>query len=545
MADTKISALTDGVTAVATDRLPVARDPFGAGDNAYLTPAYVKDYILGLANTWTATQTITPAANTNALAVTGYSLTGSNAQSLVDLAGTWNTSGTPTAIKLNITNTASGTLSYLIDLQTGGTSRFSVGKLGDVFVPSTASYGVGLVYLTQNGLLTFSTTATVALNNDTILARDAANTLAQRNGTNAQTFRIYKTYTDASNYERLSSFVSANVFYIQSEAAGTGTPRNLRISAGASEAGNGGYISIAPDGAIEFARSGTATWAGFSSTGVFTFTPASLTGSKATSALDIAQTWNTSGTPTAIKLNITNTASNAASRLFDVQVGGTSRFYISAAGTPYFRNPTGGSNQLVLGTLANDTGGVAFLVNGAQLEIYRADQGAYANFVAGNLTATGGSFNLSSGNDLFLARDAANTLAQRNGTNAQTFRVYNTYTDASNYERLNISWDTNVCYLRAIAAGTGSARSVSIMAGENVRIGGGDTDGSLTVFSSSSITSFIPHAFVQYQEILEMTAPSAAPANRVRVYAEDNGAGKTRLMAIFATGAAQQIAIEP
>jgi len=43
----------------------------------------------------------------------------------------------------------------------------------------------------------------------------------------------------------------------------------------------------------------------------------------------------------------------------------------------------------------------------------------------------------------------------------------------------------------------------------------------------------------------EMTAPGVAPANAVRVYAEDNGAGKTRLMAIFQSGAAQQLAIEP
>lgn len=46
-------------------------------------------------------------------------------------------------------------------------------------------------------------------------------------------------------------------------------------------------------------------------------------------------------------------------------------------------------------------------------------------------------------------------------------------------------------------------------------------------------------------EFLEQTAPSAATANSVRIYAQDNGAGKTQLMAKFATGAAQQIAIEP
>jgi len=82
--------------------------------------------LLNAANTFSATQTITPAANTNALAVTGYSLTGANAQALLDLSGTLNTSGNPAAIKLNLTNTASGTGTKFADFQLGGTSKISL-----------------------------------------------------------------------------------------------------------------------------------------------------------------------------------------------------------------------------------------------------------------------------------------------------------------------------------------------------------------------------------------------------------------------------------
>lgn len=46
-------------------------------------------------------------------------------------------------------------------------------------------------------------------------------------------------------------------------------------------------------------------------------------------------------------------------------------------------------------------------------------------------------------------------------------------------------------------------------------------------------------------QFIEMTAPSAPATNNVILYAEDNGSGKTRLMALFPTGAAQQVAIEP
>lgn len=49
----------------------------------------------------------------------------------------------------------------------------------------------------------------------------------------------------------------------------------------------------------------------------------------------------------------------------------------------------------------------------------------------------------------------------------------------------------------------------------------------------------------EYGELTEMAAPAAPAANKVRFYAQDNGAGKTQLMALFPSGAAQQVAIEP
>src|SRR5690349_12834878 len=66
MADTKISAFTDGTTANGTDRIAAARSPFGTGDNRYITPAYILTYVLGQASSWTAQQTW--AAGTTAIA---------------------------------------------------------------------------------------------------------------------------------------------------------------------------------------------------------------------------------------------------------------------------------------------------------------------------------------------------------------------------------------------------------------------------------------------------------------------------------------------
>ena len=67
---------------------------------------------------------------------------------------------------------------------------------------------------------------------DTTFFRDGSSgIIGQRNGTNPQTSRIYGTYTDASNYERLSLSANATAAYIQAQEAGTGTARDLYIGA--------------------------------------------------------------------------------------------------------------------------------------------------------------------------------------------------------------------------------------------------------------------------------------------------------------------------
>lgn len=54
------------------------------------------------------------------------------------------------------------------------------------------------------GDLSFGRNAALGQSYDTILTRDAANTLAQVNGTNAQTFRLYGTFTTSTNYQRMT-----------------------------------------------------------------------------------------------------------------------------------------------------------------------------------------------------------------------------------------------------------------------------------------------------------------------------------------------------
>jgi hypothetical protein len=173
-------------------------------------------------------------------------------------AGTsWSTSGTGFGV-----NAASGFGGNLLDLQVNGTSLLNMttsgGSGGQIFRVqgvSGASYTEILARFTAGGHTQFavmgsgnqrgafvgagcgygwsnaSGVGTTVDSVDLYLYRDAAGTLAQRNGATAQTFRVYNTFTDASNYERGFLRWSSDVFEVGPEAAGTGTARPMRITA--------------------------------------------------------------------------------------------------------------------------------------------------------------------------------------------------------------------------------------------------------------------------------------------------------------------------
>lgn len=93
-------------------------------------------------NNFSATQTITPAANTNALILSGGSTSGSNTVSPgLSVTGTLNTTGVVdgAALFANITNTASGSGTKLADLQVGGASQLVLDTSGNLTVAGTAS----------------------------------------------------------------------------------------------------------------------------------------------------------------------------------------------------------------------------------------------------------------------------------------------------------------------------------------------------------------------------------------------------------------------
>jgi len=92
-----------------------------------------------------------------------------------------------------------------------------------------------------------------------------------------------------------------------------------------------GYNSNA-DSLGHVAASGYLLKASPAYTGLLSGVGTTQTGSSANGLLDLSQTWNTIGTVRALKINVTNTASNAASLLADFQVAGTSKAKIDISG---------------------------------------------------------------------------------------------------------------------------------------------------------------------------------------------------------------------
>jgi len=177
---------------------------------------------------------------------------------------------------------------------------------------------------------------------------------------------------------------------------------------------------------------------------------------------DFTDTWTSAGTTyNGIKLNVTNTASSATSRLLDLQIEGVSKFQV---------------NKLHNGTVFSQAGVVVESSGGALIGLANnTNWGIVMNSYTsmpyfGLVLPPSGAFNwsndavntLAGTADIALFRDAAGQMAQRAGTQSQNFRIYNTFTDVSNYERAVFGWNTNVLTIGTEAAGTGTKRALKM-----------------------------------------------------------------------------------
>lgn len=112
---------------------------------------------------------------------------------------------------------------------------FGAGASGMLMV---SNYAIQWVNQAAGAVSVFSSTV------DLVLQRDAANTLALRNGTNVQTFNIYGSFTDTSNYKRLRTTFNGSDFQIFVDGVGTGAGGSSIVFQSNSQA----FLSVGPSG---------------------------------------------------------------------------------------------------------------------------------------------------------------------------------------------------------------------------------------------------------------------------------------------------------
>lgn len=317
---------------------------------------------------------------TRSLTLTGATITAS--APVFDVSQTWNNAAaTFTGLRANFTDTASNASSLLLDLQRGGTSRFTVRKDGWVSAPligldyslTSAIFfsGANTIFYISSGEAARLTSASFSLpssnrldwNSDLILTRRGAANL--RLGAADAAAPVAQTLSVQSVVAGTTNTAGANLTITGSQGTGTG-------------AGGSIIFQVAPAGSSGTAQNALATALTINSSSQVVFadgsnTAPSIRGSDADSGIYFSGN------------NIRFATDSTFTYLFD-----------------------GGGN-----TNLRSTAVVRWTDGGNLLAAY----------------------------DLILLRDAANTLALRNGTNAQTFNVYKSFTDASNYSRIAL-WAT-------------------------------------------------------------------------------------------------------
>jgi hypothetical protein len=305
------------------------------------------------------------------LTITGSQGTGTGAGGKITFsaanAGTSGSTQNPLVDRMRISGIDANTALFELN-SNGGYVNFTVGgntlaiatgtgssNNHDVQLPGLTSYRIGQGYGVAIG-----TGASMPVLQGGV--QEASDTLAQRRTTNPQTFRVYNTYTDASNYERGAISWSSNQLQIGTESAGTGSARDLYLVSGS--------------GNIRVGRSG--------------------------------------GNANLLFFN-----DNAA----DIGASGANRPRSIYAGSDIYAQ--------------SNTAG----------------------------------FYLGTSSDVALLWDAANTLAMRRSTNAQTFNIYNTYTTTTNYERGFLKWNTNVLQIGTEkGSGGGTARDLAFQTDGTTRL---------------------------------------------------------------------------
>jgi hypothetical protein len=152
-----------------------------------------------------------------------------------------------------ITSTvATGTAPFVV-ASTTNVANLNASSLNGATFASPGNIGTGTAGSATFTGVTLGTTNALQWGTNAYLYGDAANTIEQYNGTNGQAYNLYNTFTNSSNYERLSMYWSGNTINLQTQQAGTGVSRNLVLgtSAGSWAFDSGGAFRPTSDASLD------------------------------------------------------------------------------------------------------------------------------------------------------------------------------------------------------------------------------------------------------------------------------------------------------
>lgn len=303
MADTKLNDLASGAPAAGTDIIYAVKDPAGTPVDRKLSLENVKDYIIGLANTWSQNQTFSGGVNKVTITApeTGSTLTIADGKTLtanntLTLAGTDSTTMTfpstsATIARTDAANSFTGSqtlestaeLLWSTDLRLTrrGAANLRLGaadaaspvaqtlSVQSVVAGTTNTAGANLTITGSQGTGTGaggSIIFQVAPAGSSGTAQNSLVTFLE--ATSSRAFNLYNTTDVTTNFERGKIAWESNALRIGTEKGGTGTARALEFQTDGTTRltiGTGGTITVGSGGFIRGVSADTGlAWTGTS-----------------------------------------------------------------------------------------------------------------------------------------------------------------------------------------------------------------------------------------------------------------------------------------
>ncbi len=241
------------------------------------------------------------------------------------------------------------------------TISLASGQIDDGFKLKSFA-GIDLIRLTKDGKVVAAggvevSGSQVTLSSRANLSDDSTGEtsfVSNTNGSNTDKTNLTFSFTSISNALGVKKGLVINSGFTPSSGSNTYTLAELNPTinqtGGASGITRAVYLNPTLTAAADFRAFETAN-----GKVKLTDTYSAGSGSLDGSLLELDQTWNTTGAPTAFKINVTDTESNAASKILELLVGGSSMFYVKKNGVINGTFPTS-SAGLDTGDLWNDSG---------------------------------------------------------------------------------------------------------------------------------------------------------------------------------------------